>query len=86
MSRKRRNKQPRLLPGVICCDSEVRGKQVDSVYVSGVSDYNVVNISFLDGTTLSVHIFPAARLKVHFDDWSSGNCRPLKSWSEITTR
>jgi hypothetical protein len=86
MSRKRKNTAQGPFPGVIYCDSEIRGKQVDSIYVSGVSDYNIVNISFRDGTTLSVHILPAARLKVHFDDWSSGNCRPLKSWPEIITR
>jgi hypothetical protein len=42
--------------GVIRCTSEVRGKQVRSIYVSGVDEFNVVNIDFTDGTALTVQI------------------------------
>jgi hypothetical protein len=72
--------------GVIRCTSDVRGKQVRSIYVSGVDQFNVVNIDFTDGTALTVQIIPAARLKVEFNDWTTGNGKLLKQWPVITTR
>jgi len=72
--------------GVIRCTSEVRGKQVRSIYVSGVDQFNVVNIEFTDGTALTVQIIPAARLKVEFNDWTGGDGKLLKQWPVITTR
>jgi hypothetical protein len=72
--------------GVIRCTSEVRGKQVRSIYVSGVDEFNVVNIDFTDGTALTVQIVPVAKLKVELNDWTSGDGRLLKKWPIITTR
>jgi len=72
--------------GVIRCTSEVRGKQVRSIYVSGVDEFNVVNIDFTDGTALTVQIVPAARLKVELNDWTTGDGKLLKKWPVITTR
>ena len=72
--------------GVIRCTSEVRGKQVRSIYVSGVDEFNVVNIDFTDGTALTVQIIPAARLKVELNDWATGDGRLLKKWPTVTTR
>ena len=37
--------------GVIHCAERVRGKAVKSIYVSGVDNFNVVNVDFMDGTT-----------------------------------
>ncbi len=72
--------------GVIRCTSEVRGKQVRSIYVSGVDEFNVVNIDFTDGTALTVQIFPAAKLKVELNDWTTADGKLLKKWPIITTR
>ncbi len=72
--------------GVIRCTSEVRGKQVRSIYVSGVDEFNVVNIDFTDGTALKVQIIPAARLKVELNDWTSGDGTLLKKWPVLITR
>jgi len=72
--------------GVIRCTSEVRGKQVRSIYVSGIDEFNVVNIDFTDGTALTVQIVPVAKLKVELNDWTSGDGRLLKKWPIITTR
>lgn len=71
--------------GVIHC-ADVKGKQVQSIYVSGVDEFNVVDINFTDGTALSVQIIPAARLKVELNDWTSGDGKLLKKWPVITTR
>jgi hypothetical protein len=71
--------------GVIRCTSEVRGKQVRSIYVSGADEFNVVNIDFSDGTALTVQIIPVAKLKVELNDWTSGDGRLLKKWPVIIT-
>ncbi len=85
-TKKRRITDTPTREGVIHCSSEVRGKQVRSIYVSGVDEFNVVNIDFTDGTALTVQIVPAARLKVELNDWTSGDGTLLKKWPVIITR
>jgi len=65
---------------------EVRGKCVRSIYVSGVDEFNVVNVDFTDSTSLTVQIIPAAKLKVDYNDWTTGNLKPLKEWPLLITR
>jgi len=72
--------------GVIHCTEEVRGKCVRSIYVSGVDEFNVVNVDFTDSTSLTVQIIPAAKLKVDYNDWTTGNLKPLKEWPLLITR
>jgi len=55
---------------VIHCAERVRGKAVQSIYVSGVDNFNVVNVDFMDGTTLTVQFTPVVSLKIEYNDWS----------------
>lgn len=72
--------------GVIRCTEEVRGKRVKSIYVSGVDEFNVVNIDFTDGTALTVQIAPAASLRVELNDWTVAEGELLKEWPLLITR
>jgi len=64
----------------------VRGKTVKSIYVTGVDNYNVVNVDFMDGTALSVQLSPAVKLKVEYNDWSVRDGKLLKAWPPMITR
>lgn len=72
--------------GVIHCTDQVRGKTVESIYVSGVDNFNVVNIAFTDRTALTVHLIPAVELKVEYNDWSVRDGQLLKAWPPMITR
>jgi hypothetical protein len=65
--------------------TEVRGKNVDDVFVRGDGDFNAVTINFTDRTSLTVQVLPAARLRAELNDWSSGDARPIKLWPTIIT-
>jgi len=72
--------------GVIRCTEEVRGKRVKSICVSGVDDFNVVNIDFMDGTAVTVAMAPSIKLKVEYNDWTVPEGELLKEWPVLITR
>jgi hypothetical protein len=72
--------------GVIHCTEQVRGKTVKSISVSGVDNFNVVIVDFMDGTALSVEFSPVVKLKVEYNDWSVRDGKLLKSWPPMLTR
>ena len=72
--------------GVIRCTEHVRGKTVKSIYVSGVDNFNVVNVDFMDGTALTVQFSPVVKVKVEYNDWSVRDGKLLKAWPAMLTR
>lgn len=72
--------------GTIRCTKEVRGRIVKSITVSGIDNFNVVNVEFMDGTAFTVELFPTVRLKTEYNDWTVAEGKLLKAWPLITTR
>jgi len=54
--------------------------------VSGVDDFNVVNIDFMDGTAVTVAMAPSIKLKVEYNDWTVPEGELLKEWPVLITR
>ena len=49
---------PPLGPGQLRITKEIAGKRVRSLYISYTDNYNVVEVDLVDGTSLSVELFP----------------------------
>ena len=77
---------PPLGLGQFRCSKEIAGKRVRSVYISHSDQYNVVEVDFTDGTSLSVELFPLVELKVELNDWNVENGKLLKSWPHMIAR
>ncbi len=77
---------PPLGPGQFRCSKEIAGKRVRSVYISYSDQYNIVEVDFTDGTSLSVQLFPMVELKVELSDWNVENGKILKTWPRMIAR
>lgn len=77
---------PPLGPGQFLCSKEIAGKRVRSVHIDYSGDYNVVEVNFMDKTSLSVELFPMVELKVELNDWNVENGRILKAWPRMIVR
>jgi hypothetical protein len=73
-------------PGQIRITKEIAGKCVRSLYISYTDSYNVVELDFVDGTSLSVELFPMVELKAELNDWKVGNGEVLKRWPRMIAR
>jgi hypothetical protein len=72
--------------GTIRCTNEVHGRIVKSITVSGVDNFNVVSVEFMDSTAFTVELFPVLQLKAEYNDWTVPEGKLLKTWPLITTR
>jgi len=72
--------------GVIRCVEGVRGKRVQSIYVSAAGNDNVVEIVFVDGTALTVQLFPMLEMQTSLTDCTVENGKLLKEWPRLTVR
>jgi len=61
---------PPLGPGQLRISREIEGKRVRSLYISHTNNYNVVEVDFVDGTSLSVELFLMVKLKAELNDWN----------------
>jgi hypothetical protein len=61
------------------CTEEIGGKQVRSVYISYADRFDIVEIEFLDGTSLSIELFPRVELRVELTDWNAEDGKLLKA-------
>jgi len=77
---------PPLGPGQFRCSKEIAGKRVRSVYISYTDQYNVVEVDFTDGTSLSVELFPMVELKAELNDWNVENGKLVKAWPRMIAR
>ena len=77
---------PPLGPGQLRISKEIVGKRVRSLYISYTDNYNVVEVDFVDGTSLSVELFPMVKLKAELNDWNVENGRVLKRWPLMVAR
>lgn len=80
------SKLPPLGPGQFRCSKEIAGKRVRSVYISYTDRYNIVEVDFTDGTSLSIELFPMVELKVELSDWNVENGKLLKAWPRMIAR
>jgi hypothetical protein len=54
---------------------------------SGYTDnHNVVEVDFVDGTSLSVELFPMVELKAELNDWNVESGKVLKRWPRMIAR
>jgi hypothetical protein len=65
---------PQLGSGQLRIFKEIAGKCVRSVYISYTDGYNVVEVDFVDGTSLSVEILPMVELKAELNNWKVARC------------
>lgn len=72
--------------GQFRCSKEIAGKRVRSIYISYSDQYNIVEVDFTDGTSLSVQLVPMVELKVELSDWNVENGRILKEWPRMIVR
>jgi hypothetical protein len=77
---------PPLGPGQLRITKEIAGKRVRSLYVSYTDNYNVVEVDFVDGTSLSVELFPMIELKAELNNWKVENGEVLKRWPRMIAR
>jgi hypothetical protein len=77
---------PPLGPGQLRITKEIAGKRVRSIYISYTDNYNVVEVDFVDGTSLSVELFPMVELKTEFSNWKVENGEVLKRWPRMIDR
>jgi hypothetical protein len=77
---------PPLGPGQLRITKEIAGKRVRSLYISYTDSYNVVEVDFVDGTSLSVELFPMIELKAELNDWTMENGKVLKRWPRMIAR
>ena len=75
---------PPLGPGQLRITKEITGKRVRSLYISYTDNYNVVD--FVDGTSLSVELFPMVELKAELNNWKVGNGEVLTRWPRMIAR
>jgi hypothetical protein len=73
-------------PGQLRITKEIAGKRVRSLYISYTDNYNVVEVDFVDSTSLSVELFPMVELKAELNNWKVENGEVLKSWSRMIAR
>jgi hypothetical protein len=73
-SRKRRKRDP--FP-------EVKGKIVERIEISTISENCSIGILFQDRTYLGFDLDPFIRITPDFSDWKTGNYKPLKRWPPI---
>jgi hypothetical protein len=74
---------PPLGPGQLRITKEIAGKIVRSLYISYTDSYNVVEVDFVDGTSLSVELFPMVELKAELNNWRVENGEVLKRWPRM---
>jgi hypothetical protein len=77
---------PRIGPGQIRISREIAGKRVRSVFISYTDNHNVVEVDFVDGTSLSVELFPMVELKAELNDWNVESGKVLKRWPRMIAR
>jgi hypothetical protein len=77
---------PPLGPGQLRITKEIAGKRVRSIYISYTDSYNVVEVDFVDGTSLSVELFAMIELKAELNDWKVENGEVLKCWPRMIVR
>jgi hypothetical protein len=77
---------PPLGPGQLRITKEIAGKRVRSLYISYTDNYNVVEVDFVDGTSLSVELFPMVELKAELNNWKVENGEVLKRWPRMIAR
>jgi hypothetical protein len=65
---------------------EITGKRVRSIYISYTDSYNVAEVDFVDGTSLSVELFPMVELKAESNDWKVENGKVVKSCPRMIAR
>ena len=85
-SRPEAEELPPLGPGQLRITKEIAGKRVRSFYISYTDNYNVVEVDFVDGTSLSVELFPMVELKAELNDWTVENGKVLKRWPRMIAR
>ena len=77
---------PPLGPGQLRITKEIAGKRVRSLYISYTDNYNVVEVDFVDGTSLSVELFPMIELKAELNSCKVENGELLKSWPRMIAK
>jgi hypothetical protein len=77
---------PPLGPGQLRITKEIAGKRERSLYISYTDSYNVVEVDFVDGTSLSVELFPMVELKAELNNWKVENGEVLKRWPRMFAR
>jgi hypothetical protein len=85
-SRAETEELPPLGPGQLRVTKEIAGKRMRSLYISYTDSYNVVEVDFVDGTSLSVELFPMVELKAELNDWTVENGKVLKRWPRMIAR
>jgi len=70
---------PPLGPGRLRITREIAGKRVRSIYLSYTDSYNVVEVEFVDGTSLSVELFPVVELRAELNDWQVQSRKKLSA-------
>lgn len=73
-SRKRRKPDPFAI---------VRGKVVERIEVSTMTDDIAIGILFKDRTYLGFDLDPFLRITPDFSDWKTHNYKPLKRWPPL---
>ena len=61
----------------------VRGKVVERIEVSTMTDDIAIGILFKDRTYLGFDLDPFLRITPDFSDWKSHNYKPLKRWPPL---
>jgi hypothetical protein len=74
---------PPLGPGQMRITKEIAGKRVRSFYISYTDNYKVVEVDFVDGTSMSVELFPLVELKAELNDWTVEDGKVLKRWPRM---
>jgi hypothetical protein len=77
---------PPLGPGQLRITKEIARKRLRSLYISYSDSYNVVEVDFVDGTSLSVELFPMVELKAELNNWKVENGEVLKRWPRMIAR
>jgi hypothetical protein len=63
--------------------SVVRGKVVERIEISTMSEACEIGILFKDKTYLGFDLDPFLRITPDFSDWKTRNYKPLKRWPPI---
>jgi hypothetical protein len=61
----------------------VRGKVVERIEVSTMSDDIAIGILFKDRTYLGFDLDPFLRITPDYSDWKTHNYKPLKRWPPL---
>lgn len=83
MAENKRKRSPKKHTSRILRFPEVKGKIVERIEISMVSEDCAIGILFQDRTYLSFNLDPFLWITPDYSDWKTGNYKPLKRWAPI---